>query len=104
MSKLKNIIRVLLRPGCWIQNGRYSAMWDARLRNLLKNYKFRNCDGYTADIGSVKVWIANHPYASMTPYEIGVKLDVRPKRALILEAHERLVSDVIGKEIENENN
>ena len=45
----------------------------------------------TARIGDQVVWIANHPFASFTPYD--PKIEVRPKRITILRAGDLLEKD-----------
>lgn len=86
-------LKALLTPTCWVQNERYSSAWDAELRRLLKTERFSNIGEYTAEIGGRVLWIENHPYASFTPYKT---LKVRPSRATILRAYDRLLSDHIG--------
>jgi len=86
---MKNFLRVLFTPSCWFQGNMYSAEWDRQLKELLKTYRFTEIGEHTAKLGSCVVWIANHPYASFSPYN----MDARPKRSTVLLAHERLVRD-----------
>lgn len=92
MPKLKEIIRVLLTPTCWVQVDEYSAVWDAKLNVLMRTHRFTHIGEYTAEIDGITVWIANHPYASFHPYGHGPK--VRPRRATILAAHDKLLNDI----------
>lgn len=87
------MVRVLLTPGCWLQNERYSPALDARLRTLLESEKFTKITNHTACIGNLVLWTANHPYASFTP-EIGPKC--RPSRATILDAADKLHAQIFS--------
>lgn len=92
MPKLKEILRVLLTPACWIQVNAYSAVWDAKLNALMRTHRFTNIREHTADLGDYTVWISNHPYGSFSRYGHGPK--VRPRRATILAAHDKLLNDI----------
>lgn len=86
-------LRVLFTPSCWIQNQPYSKGWDAELRRLLATQKFEPIDSFTAKIGDWEVWIENHPYASFTIHN-GRYPRVRPSRATILAAGDKLMADL----------
>lgn len=86
MNRITDILRVVLTPSCWMQNGPYSAGWDMKLRRLMANGKFTPNDKFTVYIGGVQVWIANHPYASFTP----CFSEARPSRITILNAWKKL--------------
>lgn len=79
-------LRVLLTPACWSQHCPYDERWDAALNDLLDRYEFRDFGHCTAMLGPVRMWIENHPYASMHPDRIRV----RAKRATILRAGDQL--------------
>lgn len=87
-------IRVLFTPSCWIQNSRYSAPWEARLASAMETERFNKCDGYRAQLGSLSVWIENHPYASFTPGSRTL-LQVRPRRITILRLMDKLDQETI---------
>jgi hypothetical protein len=88
---VKDFLRVLFTPSCWIQNESYNAVWDFKLNALMKSHRFTNWDGYTARIGEIEVWVANHPYAS---FSYGGS---RPSRATILKAHDKLIIDASSR-------
>jgi hypothetical protein len=89
---MKTFLRILFTPSCWLQLNPYSAVWDARLNELMKTHKFERNSECTAKIGNITVWIENHPYASFTA-DHGPR--VRPSRRTILKAHDKLVSDLL---------
>jgi len=89
---MKNIIRnieILLRPSYWSQNYKFSKEVDKSLNYLLDKYEFTNIDECTARLGSTKIWIANHPYASFRIDEFPIK-NLRPSRKTILRAYKKL--------------
>lgn len=88
------MMRVILTPSCWSQNYTYSEAWDKKLNALMDEHDFTEITEHTAQIGEVCVWVANHPYASFTPY--GNMPSVRPKRTTILRAWDKLVSDMVN--------
>ena len=92
---MKDFLRVLLTPSCWVQNCSYSRMWDAHLQELIAKETFVSIGHYTAKIGGITVWVANHPFASFTPHGLPF-LNVRPSRATLLKAHDKLLSDVLA--------
>jgi hypothetical protein len=85
-------LRVFLTPSVWVQLYRYDERWDRALNELLERYDFTGIGECTAELGPLKVWIVNHPYASMRPHQAGayLPLDVRPSRATILRAGDQL--------------
>lgn len=91
-------IRVLLTPGCWLQNGKYSAQWDTVLREALKLHRFTEINAFRATLGPYQVWVANHPYASFTP----PLTTARPSRRTILMAHDKLIADLLEEERQRE--
>lgn len=96
---MKNILlklKVLVNPAIWSQNHPYSKRWENVLLSLMARHKFiahPTIPDKMAQIGGVTVWIGNHPYASFTPYA-PVFLLVRPSRAVILMAMEKLIQDI----------
>ena len=79
-----DVVRVLLCPACWLQNGSFSAEWDVALTDQLdRGVPFMPIEfsQLRATIGPFEVWVGNHPYASFTCH------DLRPRRATVLRAH-----------------
>lgn len=99
-----NLLRVLFTITCWVQTYPYSKEWDVLLNKLLKEYEFKNIDYHTADLGKVRIWIANHPYASFHPYINYTNYAIRPKRITMLKAYNKLNQarmNLIEKELLN---
>lgn len=94
MAKVKNLkylVRVLLTPTCWIRNERTNNVWDRELNQLMEKYDFQPITGYTARLGPVELWVANHPYASFTLRN----QTFLPKRTTVLRAYDKYVADLI---------
>jgi len=87
---MKRWLRVLFTPSCWLQNNTYNAAFDKWLRARLADSNFENIGIYHATIGGVRLWVANHPYASFN-LEEGVCGGYRPSRATVLEAMDALM-------------
>ena len=85
-----NNAKFLFMPHYWILNNSYSYIWDMKLNILLKKSKFTNIIRYTAYLGKTKIWIANHPYASFTPYHPNTTNYGRPSRHTIHNAKKQL--------------
>lgn len=67
----------------------YSKQWDDALNKLIDDgVPFVNIDDYYADIGTNRVWISNHPYASFTIF--GYPNRVRASRVTQARAEEWL--------------
>lgn len=88
---MKYFLKVLFTPSCWLQNYLYSSNWDKLLNELMETHTFTNVTEYTANLGNVRVWIENYPYAAFTPDR---SIKVRPSRRTILKAYDKLVNDV----------
>lgn len=88
---LKYKIKALLTPWCWLQNHQYSEAWDRKLRSLMETHKFIQRGDAYAEIGGCLIWAANHPYASFKL----LHANVRPSRATILMAMDRMVEDFV---------
>ena len=86
---LSGTLSVLATPGCWLQLYPFSKDWDRWLNKKMESEDFSDITKFTAKLGGVEIWVANHPYASLRPY----KLEIRPSRATILRAHRKLVVD-----------
>lgn len=93
---MKYWLKVLFTPSCWLQNESYNSEWDEELNRLMDSgEKFKDVSSHTAIIGGHCVWIRNHPYASFTPYYTAIPQIIRPSRATILRAMDKLVADAI---------
>jgi len=87
----KDHLRVLFTPSCWLQNYYYCKEWDQHLRTLVLTHRFEDTEGrYDASIAGLEVWVANHPYGSMT-HQL-----MRPKRATILKTYRIYMKDKFG--------
>lgn len=96
-------VRVLLTPECWTQIHQYSEEWDRKLNELMATERFRS-DGsmFTVQLGTFRVWVSNHPYASMGPYYRGL-IWCRPRRITVLRAHDKMVRDLIEESVQSTN-
>ena len=96
--EVNDFMRVLLTPRCWLQNDRYSPLWDAKLNELMERHHFKpEHTRHYAMLGTAKVWVSNHPYASFTYGKL------RPRRITILRAMDKLRQDLqVTDPIENE--
>lgn len=83
-----------LKPSYWVQLKPFSGAWDKRLNDLMDSEMFTKCDQYTAELGGVEIWIANHPYSSFTPYQSTGLPEVRPRRRTIARAYDKLMNDL----------
>ena len=90
--KLKTILRILTTPSCWYRNHKVDLVWDMKLNQLLDKYDFTDITEHTVTLGSTRVWIKNHPYASFTLYHpsAGV-VKILPKRETVFRAYDKLV-------------
>ena len=89
LNRLIEILFALAHPACWLSQGEYCAEWDKELNRLLECDRFIEIDRFYATIGGIKVWVANHPYASFVPEKMGV----RPKRITVYKAHKKLARE-----------
>ncbi len=98
MKKLAQTIienlEILLTPSIWVRPYTYSALWDAKLNHLMDYGEFVIIDTFEATIGGVKVWIANHPYASFMPSSSFI----HPKRSTSLKAMKKLKADYLAQQ------
>lgn len=89
MKILKKILNYI-NP--FTPNYPYSEEWDYILNGYLDKYNFTKCTDHTAMLGDIKVWVANHPYASFTPYECLSNLGkVSASRDTIDKAHKKYI-------------
>lgn len=88
---LKYKLKALLTPSCWGQIDQYSEAWDRKLRELMETEKFIERGSHHAEIGGCLMWTANHPYASFKL----LPTNVRPSRATILMAMDKMVEDFV---------
>ena len=94
MNFISGIIRVLFTPRCWVNTGTYSKEWDASLNRRLLEHTFRADGMHTAMLGDIKVWIANHPYASFSTYDHELGGGPIPKRITMLRAMDKYDKEV----------
>ena len=73
LEDIKNAIRVVMTPSCWIRNYRTSKEWDRELNHLLDTEDFEIHNFHLRFVKSgTCIWIANYPYAfgdRITPLE-----------------------------------
>jgi hypothetical protein len=92
MKTIGDFFWILFHPDYWTMNHPYSPEWDKIIRETMKVHKFVVISKYEARIGSLHIWIENHPYASFGPCEF---LYVRPSRITIRDAREQLIKDLL---------
>jgi len=76
-------------PRYWILNNPYNKKLDKYVNELLDKYEFTDISEYTAQLGPVKMWIANEPYAGMLPYSLD-SIKARPSRLTIEKGYKKL--------------
>lgn len=99
MKKINRFIlnlQFIFRPSYWCMLYPYSKEWDRKLNKLLDEERFKEISFCTAVLGTQKIWIANHPYASFTPYGIYDRIEVRSSRLTIKRARKKLLNDMFG--------
>lgn len=72
LNELLCFMRIFVTPSCWIRNERTDKHWDRRIRKELENPTFTDFTGRTVRLNGAKIWIANHPYASVTNHDRGI--------------------------------
>lgn len=92
MNKITGLLRVLLTPSCWMRVGKYSTEWDLEFTELMENHTFEGRKEYSVQLGPVRVWLGNHPYASFSSfkYDGQVVCGPLPKRITVLRAMDKL--------------
>ena len=100
MGKFKRFIlnlQFIFKPRYWVMNYEYSPKWDKELNKLLNEHTFDESKdkGYTAFLGGMYIWIANHPYASFMPYDTKFKgkARFRPSRLTIQRAYKQYFNE-----------
>ena len=101
-------LQFIFKPSYWLIQNDYSADWDRILNNLLDNHRFTEIDRFTAKLGNRTVWMANHPYASFTPYRSIQEIldgkpklpEVRPSRLTIQRAYRQFTEDRLAHELD----
>lgn len=81
-------LRFVFMPHYWLMNERYSPNWDSKLNKLLDCFEFTDIEEFRAKLGEEVIWIANHPYASFTPYNSS--MNFRASRLTIYRAEQKL--------------
>ena len=69
----------------------FDPVWDCKLNELLDDHKFTDVDPYCANLGGVRVWIANRPYADFTCRN--PQIDYSPSLKTLRRARARLIED-----------
>ena len=100
--KIKNILFTICHPSYWIMNHEYSEVWDTLLRKQAEEQYFTPEEdddpylSYTVKLGSLRLWVANHPYASFTqpPFDMIGCRRIRPSRLTIYQLHKKMIQDI----------
>jgi hypothetical protein len=86
-----------LHPSYWFPLDTYDSKWDKWLNEAMDKDKFVVISDFEASISGVKIWIANHPYGSFTPYPSPTEplplSSSRPKRSTVARAWDKLMQD-----------
>ncbi len=90
---IKDIVFTVFHPSYWLMNEPFSESWDEVLNKLLEKYAFEPCCERTVKLNGIRIWVANHPFASMTPYGQTMP-SFRPKRRTIARAFRKMQSDI----------
>jgi len=61
---MKDLLRVLMTPHCWIRVGYRDKAWNKVVNEGLKDPTFSKVSEHRCLFNGMTVWIANHPYAS----------------------------------------
>lgn len=80
-------------------NHPYSEGWDKKLRKLMSEYKFTECDGFIAKLGDYRIWVSNYPYAAFRPISdraLAIPYGARPSRETIEMAKKKLDYDMFA--------
>ena len=100
MGKFQQFIlnlQFIFKPRYWVMNYEYSPKWDKKLNELLDKHTFDESkdNNHTALLGTVYIWIENHPYASFMPYAdtFKGKAKFRPSRLTIQRAYKQYIND-----------
>ena len=77
----------------------YNKQWNRKLKRLLRDNIFTNITEHTADLGEVKIWIANYPYTTFHEYfnirsTNQQREEFRPSKMTILKAKRKLDADI----------
>jgi hypothetical protein len=89
---MKNLLRILSTPSCWIRNHSTDKTWDLILRQAMAKHKFEPVTQYTAKLGDLIVWVRNHPYCSFHPEG----MEVLPRRSTVFEAQAKYLRDTLS--------
>lgn len=88
---LKNL-KYIFYPSYWIMINHYNEEWDKKINELMDNNKFIITSQETARLWNIEVWIANHPYASFSPFN-PIDSRIRPSRSTIDRAFNKIIED-----------
>ena len=89
---MRDFLRVLFTPACWINIGLFSKAWDRQLNDLMRDYDFVRHEYLKerAHLGPCEIWIANHPYGSFVSGDLD---RMRPRRITVLRAMDKFIED-----------
>lgn len=93
MLKFFKNLQFIFKPFYWAMNSPYSKEVDEIINELLDEYEFTEIEKYKAKLGKIEIWIANHPYGSMTLYNTSLE-NLRPSRLTIQRAHRKLTEQI----------
>lgn len=97
---MKYLFKVLTNPTCWFRSYKISPEWDKKLNSELDNPDFTCLEKHSVKLNGQKVWIANHPYASCSPYPGQDTINILPKRTTIFRFFDALTYTDLYKNAE----
>lgn len=81
LQKIYEYIWCLFAVSYWIQRKKYNKVYDDWCKDQLKDgITFTDLTEYTVKMNGVKVWIANHPFASFRTYDNPRLTEMHPSR------------------------
>lgn len=94
--KLRELIRILTTPSCWLRNYPYSPELDRQLNELMDKHTFVPLGAHRAQLGPIVLWTANHPYASFhIMFNDLTSMRLMPSRATVFRAHDKYLHDLV---------
>jgi len=85
---MKNIIRILTTPSCWLRHESTNKYWDKKLNEMLDNPEFTNFGSHTVKLNGIEIWVQNKYYSSAGWYKKGVSAPYLPKRSTVFRFHD----------------
>ena len=81
LQKIYEFIWCLFSVNYWLTYGRVNKHYDKWCRQQLKDgITFTELTAYTVKMNGIKVWIANHPFASFRTYDRTKPIKMYPSR------------------------